>query len=502
MKKKRKKRTASKKTAPARPAVQESSVPPAPEPEPYIDKPHFDANSPEHISGLKVRTVNLLMIVAAVLFVFLFLQSSSRSSVSYDRYQSVVDKYIESELEANRFKQACDYLIAQVRMFAITQDVKYMDQYFEEALHEKRREAAIGTLKAKLPDSYASLYLDEANRYSNSLMKRQYHAMRIIMDACGYVPGGDAVILSAETLTEREQAMTKEEKIQEAINITHDDSHQRYIERMDQCVKSCIETLTNERLQFQQETTDVLNELAFGQRLLAVLLLGIILLMILCFLTLILFPMGSFVNCIKHYQPLPMSGGRELRYLAEAYNVMYAENQMTSAYLRHEAEHDALTTLYNRGTFNKLREEYANLPFALLLIDVDLFKRINDTYGHDVGDRVLQKIARLLDQNFRDTDFPCRIGGDEFAVIMTDVSSTVPVSAVKETVRGKLRRIRDALKDTSDGLPRVTLSIGAAFNDGNHGNDKLYQNADEALYVVKTHGRDGCEFYGEHYIKE
>ncbi|MBQ7681267.1 MAG: GGDEF domain-containing protein, partial [Oscillibacter sp.] len=163
---------------------------------------------------------------------------------------------------------------------------------------------------------------------------------------------------------------------------------------------------------------------------------------------------------------------------------------------RHEAEHDPLTSLYNRGTFDKMREEYKNLPIALMLIDVDFFKQINDSHGHETGDQVLQKIARLLDKNFRDTDFPCRIGGDEFAVIMTDA-----VPPMKDLVREKIHRITQALQDTSDGVPAVTLSVGVAFNDRENGTEDIYKDADRALYVVKTHGRNGVEFYGEYYAQ-
>ena len=108
----------------------------------------------------------------------------------------------------------------------------------------------------------------------------------------------------------------------------------------------------------------------------------------------------------------------------------------------------------------------------------------------------MQKVAHLLDQNFRDTDYPCRVGGDEFAVIMTNASS-----ALTGLVKDKLLKISNALQDTSDGVPAVTLSVGVAFNDRDGGTEDIYKDADRALYVVKTHGRNGVEFYGERYVQ-
>lgn len=448
-------------------------------------------------SGLKIRSVNVVVITVAAFLLFLFLSSSFLTSSSYERLQYANDKYIACELAANQLKRASDFLTVQVRMFVITQKIEYLERYFDEALVSRNREQATDVLKTYLSESYAYLYLDEAYRYSYELMKREYHAMRLIIDACGYIPGGEArPYLESVQLTESERAMSKEEKIQAAINMTHDNYYQRYMDLIDRCADSCIRCVTEERTRAEQVNSAILNRQTFTQRLLAVALMLMTVMTILTVMNLALFPMNSFVACIRRYQPLPMIGAYELRYLARAYNIMYNDNQKTSAHLRHEAEHDALTSLYNRGTFDKLREDYKNLPIALMLIDVDLFKTINDSHGHDVGDQVLQKIARLLDQNFRETDFPCRVGGDEFAVIMTDASSEM-----KSLVKEKLLRISDALQDTSDGVPAVTLSVGVAFNDRDGGTEDIYKDADRALYVVKTHGRNGVEFYGEHYSK-
>ena len=93
--------------------------------------------------------------------------------------------------------------------------------------------------------------------------------------------------------------------------------------------------------------------------------------------------------------------------------------------IRHKAEHDLLTDLLNRGSFDKLLDLYekGDAPFALIIVDVDSFKTVNDTYGHTEGDAILKKVSGLLLSAFRSIDYVCLIGGDEFAVIMVEMTS-------------------------------------------------------------------------------
>ena len=128
---------------------------------------------------------------------------------------------------------------------------------------------------------------------------------------------------------------------------------------------------------------------------------------------------------------------------------------------------------------------------ALLLIDVDYFKSVNDTYGHAVGDRVLKRVAEILKNSFRSVDILCRIGGDEFAVVMTRVSS-----AMGPLVLNKINHANDLLQHPKDDLPPVSLSVGVAFSDRENPQGDIFTDADSALYRVKEAGRKGCAIYG------
>ena len=153
-------------------------------------------------------------------------------------------------------------------------------------------------------------------------------------------------------------------------------------------------------------------------------------------------------------------------------------NAANEILLRHQAEHDPLTGLMNRGAFDHVKEvlRVKAQPIALLLIDVDQFKLVNDGYGHEVGDKVLKKVARLLGESFRSTDFPARVGGDEFSVILTGVDR-----GQQAQIEEKIKTINDALRNPTDGLPQVSLSVGGVFSPKGY-TDEMYHDADAALY--------------------
>ena len=110
--------------------------------------------------------------------------------------------------------------------------------------------------------------------------------------------------------------------------------------------------------------------------------------------------------------------------------------------------------------------------------------------GHDIGDRVLRRIADTLKSNFRPTDYVFRIGGDEFVVIMTQISSDI-----RELITEKVNNINQSLANTPDDLPPMSVSVGIAMYEDGINLSTMYKRADEALYTVKENGRSGCSFY-------
>lgn len=158
--------------------------------------------------------------------------------------------------------------------------------------------------------------------------------------------------------------------------------------------------------------------------------------------------------------------------------------------LKYRSEHDALTGIFNRIGFDEMisRLKKERFPLAFALVDVDSFKMINDTYGHEVGDRILVKVAQALDHAFRSSDIVFRFGGDEFAILFNNIAKDQ-----KDFIVRKIQSINEALQNPIDGLPPVALSVGVAYSSCGYV-DELYNRADQALYEVKKHGKRGVLF--------
>lgn len=160
-----------------------------------------------------------------------------------------------------------------------------------------------------------------------------------------------------------------------------------------------------------------------------------------------------------------------------------------------EANRDFLTGLPNRKAFDeqlRLEEERSRRygrPLSLLMIDVDNFKTVNDSLGHESGDNVLRIIAHTIAGGIRQTDFAARYGGEEFVVIL-------PETEIHDAIRVG-DRIRLAVKENPIATPRgtllVTVSIGASSNRTNSSDRSLGHEADQALYLAKHNGKDRVE---------
>lgn len=154
--------------------------------------------------------------------------------------------------------------------------------------------------------------------------------------------------------------------------------------------------------------------------------------------------------------------------------------------LSQEAQSDPLTGLANRralGTFLDMLTQTAQ-PYSVLVLDIDHFKRINDTFGHDAGDLALKQVAEIIKINSRASDLACRAGGEEFILVMPGASLAV-ASTIAERIRASV--------ESSDipGVGRLTLSIGAASRDEEKTvPDEVLKVADERLYVAKQSGRN------------
>jgi diguanylate cyclase (GGDEF)-like protein/PAS domain S-box-containing protein len=162
--------------------------------------------------------------------------------------------------------------------------------------------------------------------------------------------------------------------------------------------------------------------------------------------------------------------------------------------LRQQSIRDPLTGLFNRRyleeslTRELSRATRAGQPVSVILLDLDHFKRFNDTFGHAAGDHLLRELAKILQAHIRLSDIACRFGGEEFTLILPEASLEIAQQRA-ETLRRKVSELR--LQYEGQPLGDVTLSLGvAAFPQHGRRNDDLLRSADEALYRAKGGGRN------------
>jgi diguanylate cyclase (GGDEF)-like protein len=172
------------------------------------------------------------------------------------------------------------------------------------------------------------------------------------------------------------------------------------------------------------------------------------------------------------------------------------ERKQTETRLRHIAQHDALTSLPNRKLFDeRLRTALARAKrdsemLAVLYIDIDGFKYINDTLGHGAGDRLLHEVAQRIACCVRETDTVGRMGGDEFVVLLTGIKSSTQAVLVADKIVAALRWPFEL----AEGRFSIAASIGIAVHP-EHGSDPQYltRQADRAMYAVKKAGGNRCK---------
>ena len=175
------------------------------------------------------------------------------------------------------------------------------------------------------------------------------------------------------------------------------------------------------------------------------------------------------------------------------------DQMMRAQEYRQRAERDGLTDVFNQQAAMEqieqhIRDSADREPGALLFIDIDDFKLINDTYGHPIGDKVLQHLARYLKTSFRDGDVVSRFGGDEFLVFLPNMKDGTRLRQMAAQLE------KDAFSEfcevSAEGKRvRPTLSIGiVCVNDAEEGIDELYRKVDHALYEAKRKGKDQAFF--------
>lgn len=444
--------------------------------------------SEEARRNVSIRRIIIALALVTMVISIMLLTATYYTDAGYTRLSENMESYIQWQRDANDLQNGSDFLTEQVRCFVMTGNRQYLDNYFEEAQVTQRRDRAVNNVRILMGETAAYESLVSALGESVDLMNREYYAMRLAVSAYGYDLSEYPLEIQEVALSGRDAAAPAEQQRETARTMVFDDVYHEKKEAIFSNIRASLEAMDAEMTERQTAAKDNMRRILILQRVMIVMTILMIIIALLLFFTLVVGPLLKAITYIQKDEALPVEGAKEFRFLAREYNIIHATNLEQKKELAYEATHDNLTGVYNRNGYNSIQRNVDWRTCALVLFDVDSFKPVNDTYGHKMGDRVLQRTARTIQNVFRAQDYVCRIGGDEFAVIMKQVNT-----GFGDLIREKVKKINDELIVPQDDMPGVYVSCGVAYGAKISNFDRLFHEADAAMYRVKRRGGCGCE---------
>lgn len=439
--------------------------------------------------GVTISFVNTFFTMLTAIVFFFILVISTNVNKRFHAVERALDKFIICEQSSELIKESANYLTDHARLFVVTKKPQYALAYLEELEMAQRQQQAIQALETVCSEKDLALQrLKIALEQGQSLINMELYAMRLVYAALD-IPDIPQRLgeISIGTL---DKSADVDKMIDTAVNNLFGEGYLIYKTRINE---NCRLTVAAIEQQIKDELNLNSDELGANINRLRVLFLVLLVVNVLIFFSfgyLVILPLKKFLRSIQKDEKIDLVGSREFKNLAKSYNEVYEIKLQNQRSLLKKAEYDALTGILNRRAFDQICKTSAEKrqKIALLLIDLDNFKHINDTYGHTGGDNVLKALAGTLRETFREHDYVARIGGDEFAAILPDCEMTA-ASAIKTKIVLANKRLA-TLKEQP-----VSISVGVAFSASGFSKE-LYERADKALYVVKEKGKCGCEVYG------
>ena len=448
--------------------------------------------------GISLRAACFWIVVAVLtISALIFLTTTSLTS-TFSELSKAANNQIVFDKASHELMEASDYLTERVQRFTVNGDMRFLNEYFTEAFETNRREDAIEKMSSDPSVAPALAQLQQAMKGSLELMNREYYAMRLVIEAKGYTDYPDE--LKSIRLSDRDAALPASEKLRLATEMVLDDEYYRQKDLIRTDMRHSLDAL--ESITHKAETTafDRLHHAVNFVR--AVILLQILgtLLLVWLMIHLGINPILRAVDRIKADRPIHEDGANEFRYLAHAYNNLTIQLNEENELLKDISETDALTGLRNRMALRNDYDLYLGHEVTVMLLDIDSFKMINDSYGHEEGDRVLSETGRLLSDAFG-KDHSYRFGGDEFLVIETDHTEAEFIKKLDHVMNNRPVLEQDGVFSTvgySTGYVHTVLDGSVDLRD-------LFSIADQKMYQVKRDklrsdalsGRSGRPHYDE-----
>ena len=449
--------------------------------------------------GIRLRIMNYVLGGLTLAMAIAMLVTTFLAVVGYNSLRRTSEAFFECRDGAEQIQDASDYLTEHVRYYVGSGMRQYLDDYFAEAKVTQRRETGLAALEKHFAGTELYNDLQRAVDASYELMEVEYRAMRLRLET---LDGEDLADYPKEVrdaqLDPAYLAMTREEQMDQSRKLVYDEPYEEMKAEITGQVDKCLAGLEDHLQQRQERQARQLRTLVFVEQVLIVHVVAAVALLVVLTSMKVFHPLIRAERLIRNEKQLPEDGGSyEYRFFAGTYNRMLEASRESREQLAFKASHDYLTGIFNRSGLDRYLDRAAEGRNALVLVDLDGFKRVNDTYGHDAGDRILQRLSEKLSAAFRSGDRICRIGGDEFAVIMWNAGVES-----KEMIREKIASINAEMRLSTGEIPAASISVGVAFGGEGTGRD-LFRHADRELYRVKRAGgggisiRDGSQAEGD-----
>ncbi len=441
--------------------------------------------------AIPLQAIVTVAVAIGLLISFFLMYFMYQTSKSYRETRESTENYIECQSIANNLLAGSDALTIYARGFVVTGDPQQAEFYYNDMQAQNAIDEAMEDVRAFSTDERVLSQLDSAMQRRARLPVTEDYAMRLKVAAIGGDISEYPEKLQSVQLLPADIRLSAQEQDEKARSLLFDIDYETSKNEISLRINRSMDVLMSGMLTRQVESADHMQSVLLGQHSLTGALIVSLLALAVIIFTMVIIPLHRSISKMSSAQTLSEEGTSEIRFLARTYNQLHEQNRLANEKLNYEATHDELTGLYNRAAYASMLDDMTKdaAKLTLILLDVDLFKHINDQYGHDVGDAVLKSVASSLRSSFRREDMVCRIGGDEFAVIMSHTDS-----GFKPQLCEKLQKLAEKLAKPENDLPLVTLSIGVAFTDRLIPDTDVFKSADLALYQVKDGGRNGFGF--------
>lgn len=456
--------------------------------------------------GVSIRALSVVMLAATLLSVLIALYELQQTASQARLLYRLEQERQQCDLAIQQLMDGSDFLTSQVQQFVIHGDRRYMDLYWQEIHETKSRDDALQRIMSMnlTPEEHQAAR--DGKQESDALINGEIWSMRLVSESIGIDETAMPADVAAFHLQPEQAKLTGEQKRDLAIEYIFGPEYSISKDTIRGNVIRFRNTMTNRYA--ASSMAALLNAERKTRRLGVGLILffAFLIISIIFFVTQVISPLIAYSSELTHSQAgrltiLPEKGALEIRQFAGAFNALSSQVEQNTQRLARLGYMDYLTDVPNRAhitefVFGLIRDR--KHPVGLMIIDIDDFKLVNDTYGHAVGDRVLQQVAQVISSAQPDKNgISGRLCGEEFIAVLENANEPL-LDRTGERILTNIRRIatRDVGIEEAPDF-RISVSVGGTiwYGDSDVDFGSLLAQADQALYESKKNGKGRYTFY-------